>query len=288
MELEHAYYGIARIAKYLPTADAERHLACCHTAGWHCCNSAYHMRYPEGVPCVLMIFTLRGRGWIRSGEKTWELPQDTLVTVPAGTAIEYGTAHTGEGKWEFYWLNLTGGDVFSAAQRIWTDGGAVHLCREPDFFRQSFSRLNEESCSRSSTEPQRSAWLQELFHRLVCECFFDAENEKGSSSKTAELIRQHIQQHYADRLTLEALCGEYYLSVNQIIRSFQKKTGYTPHEYLKRYRLLRACELLAGTGLPVSEVGAAVGYRNSSHFTAQFRACYGMTPTEYRSGGFFR
>lgn len=287
MKLEHADYGTARIAKYLPTADAERHLICCHTAGWHCCNGAYHMQYPKGVSRVLMIFTLRGKGWIRSGETTWELPPNTLVTVPADTAIEYGTARTGENNWEFYWLNLTGGDVFSVARRIWTDGGGVHPCLNPDFFRQSFRRLHEESDSHSSTETQRSALLQELFHRLICERFFNAENEKGSS-RTVDRIREHIRLHYADRLTLEELCGEYYLSVNQIIRSFQKKTGYTPHEYLKRYRLLKACELLTGTGAPVCEIAVAVGYRNSSHFAAQFRACYGMTPTEYRSGGFFR
>ena len=86
---------------------------------------------------------------------------------------------------------------------------------------------------------------------------------------------------------MEELAGRFYLSVNQFIRVFRAETGYTPYEYLKRYRLLKACELLRMTEIPVVEIGRRVGFPNASNFIYQFRRQMGQTPAMFRaqSGG---
>ena len=103
------------------------------------------------------------------------------------------------------------------------------------------------------------------------------------SAEAAELILEYIQENYTRKISLEEFSKQFFLSKNQIIRIFRKRTGYAPYEYIKHYRLLKACELLQGTEIPAGEVGSRVGYCNNSHFAAQFRECYGMTPSEYRS-----
>ena len=172
METENASYGLARITKYLPTAKAEACLHCCHTAGWHSCNRTYRQNYPAGVNCVLMVCTLKGGGWMRSGEKQWELKPGSIATVPPGTPIEYGTSiQKKEDNWEFYWLNLTGDISFLNARKIWEGDGMIHLCRNPSFFQQIFRWLHEPDGGPAATETERSARLQELFHHLLCELF---------------------------------------------------------------------------------------------------------------------
>ena len=96
------------------------------------------------------------------------------------------------------------------------------------------------------------------------------------------MILEYIQENYSENITLEDLKHRFFLSKNQIIRIFKKRTGYPPYEYLKRYRLTKACELLLGTSQNICEIAAQVGYHNASHFAAQFGAVYGMTPGEYR------
>ena len=115
----------------------------------------------------------------------------------------------------------------------------------------------------------------------LAEWAFPAE-ELSASERVAEQMLELIQSEYAKELTLEGFSRRFFLSKNQLIRIFRKRTGYAPYEYIKRYRLMKACELLQGTALPVNEVGERVGYSNNSHFTAQFRDCYGMTPTKFR------
>jgi AraC-like DNA-binding protein len=288
METKNTSYGLARITKYLPTAKAETYLHCCLTAGWHSCNRTYRQNYPDGVNCVLMVCTLKGGGWIRSGEKHWELKPGSIATVPPDIPIEYGTSiQKKEDIWEFYWLNLTGDLSFLNAGKIWNGGGMAHLCRSPSFFQQIFRWLHEPDGGPSATEIERSARLQELFHQLFCELFFDADTGPSGPQYTAGQMLEYIHSNYHRPIPLEDLRRHFYLSPNQLIRSFQKVTGYTPHEYLQRYRLNKACELLLGTDLPTGEIGRRVGYPNNSHFTAQFRQCYGMTPTAYRRSGFF-
>src|SRR3712207_8864169 len=55
-----------------------------------------------------------------------------------------------------------------------------------------------------------------------------------------------------------------------------------PYTTLFRSRAARAQALLAETDLPVTEVGARVGYMSSSHFARAFRQATGLSPRAYR------
>ena len=63
--------------------------------------------------------------------------------------------------------------------------------------------------------------------------------------------------------------------------SFKQVTGIVPVEYLRRYRFARAMELLQA-GQSVSEVALAVGFRNLCHFSREFKAQLGLTPSQYK------
>lgn len=83
-------------------------------------------------------------------------------------------------------------------------------------------------------------------------------------------------------MSLRELAAALYLSPAYLIRRFRTETGYTPHEYLIRIRILQARRLLRFTDRPVSEVAAAVGFRDTSHFIRRYRAIEGITPGEER------
>jgi AraC family transcriptional regulator len=83
-------------------------------------------------------------------------------------------------------------------------------------------------------------------------------------------------------LRLGEIAAAAYLSSFHFARLFRKITGTTPHAYLAGLRLERARRLLAETDLPISEVGARVGYENQSHFTKIFHEATGLTPRAFR------
>jgi AraC family transcriptional regulator len=94
-----------------------------------------------------------------------------------------------------------------------------------------------------------------------------------------ELMHAHLDRD----LPLEEIAEAAHLSPFHFARLFKKLTGATPHAYLASLRAARARELLAGTDLPVTEVGARVGYMSSSHFAKAFRQATGISPRAYRN-----
>ena len=69
------------------------------------------------------------------------------------------------------------------------------------------------------------------------------------------------------------------------MRRFAHSFGLTPHAWLVRLRLERACAALAGSGLSVAQVAAEVGFYDQSHFNRAFRVAYGAPPSAYQPGG---
>ena len=271
MIYEDKVRGKAKIANYIPTVPALRYCNCCTLAGWHHCNELYHQEYADSGEYVFLIFTVDGVGRIEAGERMHVLKKDSLILVPPHTPMKYSTDRE-TGLWEFFWLDLTGEQLFSTAEKLWQD--ERHYIRSLPAAKNFFEDLLDESLS----EPRRSELIGRLFDAVIAEAVFESNTKKS----TADNIILYISEHYREHIDLDELSGRFYLSQNQIIRIMKTRTGYTPHEYLVRFRLARACELLQNTSDSIGEIGRAVGYENGSHFSAVFRSFYGISPGEYR------
>ncbi|AZG48168.1 helix-turn-helix domain-containing protein [Gordonia insulae] len=94
--------------------------------------------------------------------------------------------------------------------------------------------------------------------------------------------RDAIDRAYAEPLDIATLSGIALISPAHFIRRFRDVFGETPHRYLQRRRIERACALLRHTELPVTDVARAVGYESLGTFGRTFTAIIGRSPTAYR------
>ena len=92
---------------------------------------------------------------------------------------------------------------------------------------------------------------------------------------------QYIDTHYTGDLSIRDVAESVGVSSDYFSRQFKQVTGIVPVEYLRRYRFARAMELLQA-GQSVSEVALAVGFRNLCHFSREFKAQLGLTPSQYK------
>ena len=69
------------------------------------------------------------------------------------------------------------------------------------------------------------------------------------------------------------------------LRWFKQMTGQSFTAYLNAYRLNAAAEALRTTDDTVLTVAERTGFKNLSYFNRAFKARFGQTPSEYRSGG---
>lgn len=85
--------------------------------------------------------------------------------------------------------------------------------------------------------------------------------------------------------TLDELARALYVSRARLCAAFKQEAGVPVGAYVRRRRMERARELLAGTDLPIARVAREVGYRNPGSFTEAFERETGMPPSAWRKKG---
>ncbi len=95
-------------------------------------------------------------------------------------------------------------------------------------------------------------------------------------------IKQFLDEHYADKITLDELAKRIPISRSYLTILFKQDTGKTVWEYLMDVRMRTAKLLLLDHNLKIYELANQIGYENSEHFSKLFKEYYGVTPKEYR------
>lgn len=76
---------------------------------------------------------------------------------------------------------------------------------------------------------------------------------------------EYMQTFFSSNITIEDVCCEINMSTFHFIRSFKKKMGVSPYQYLLMLRINKAEEVLATGNYSVSETASLCGFGNPSH-----------------------
>lgn len=84
--------------------------------------------------------------------------------------------------------------------------------------------------------------------------------------------------------TVVELAEQCYLSLSTFKRRFTERYGMPPHRWLLQQRLNMARCILTSTSISTSDLAAACGFTNTSHFIQSFKSHFGTTPQAMRRG----
>jgi YesN/AraC family two-component response regulator len=97
------------------------------------------------------------------------------------------------------------------------------------------------------------------------------------------ICMRYIHNHYYRRkITLRVLADKCHLHPNYLCSVFKSYTGQTVFEYLNRYRIEIARDLLRQEDLSVSRIAELTGFHSESLFYQKFKEFTGTTPLAYR------
>lgn len=102
-----------------------------------------------------------------------------------------------------------------------------------------------------------------------------------AASRVSEIVRA-IEWHPDDALSLDRLADLAGLSPFHFLRTFERLTGVTPHQYLLRARLREAALRLNESTDRVIDIALACGFGDVSNFNRAFRSEFGVAPRVYR------
>jgi AraC family L-rhamnose operon transcriptional activator RhaR len=95
----------------------------------------------------------------------------------------------------------------------------------------------------------------------------------------ARLLEDNLERPW----TLSELARAVTMAPSYLVRLFTAQVGIPPLAYLSRLRAERAAGMLIETELPVSAIGTRVGWHDPNYMSRRFRACFGLSPSQYRA-----
>lgn len=211
---------------------------------------------------------------VRSGQGFMLFPDQIAMYMASDTV-----------PWEYVWLEFDGLRVREAlAIAGLSPDNPIYRARSKDL-REDM--MNEMLYIVHHSDASPFHLVGHLYLYLDCLTRSTAQPYITKHSKLRDFYLKealsYIEQNFQNDISVEdiaAVCG---LNRSYFGKIFKDAVGKSPQEFLLNYRMIKAAELLKLTSLSVTDIGNAVGYPNSLHFSRAFKNVYGVSPRTWRN-----
>ncbi|MEC0268065.1 AraC family transcriptional regulator [Paenibacillus anseongense] len=241
-------------------------------------------------------FVLQGTGSYIAGDQLYPLHAGTL------TVIQPGVIHR-----PYHMLNQDFHRYVLSIDESYMEG--IHaICRKTDLSISGFLQAMHPESSHHFLSVQQLDQLQMLLAELeqtlkdkklhfelnVLKCLAEffllllglhhgvTSPHRSEDEQLIGNVLSYLIAHYQEDLHVDDLLELFPVSRSRLFNLFKETTGSTMKQFLSDYRLNKAKRLLAETDLPVTEVAAATGFGDISHFFSVFKKSTALTPKQYR------
>lgn len=96
-------------------------------------------------------------------------------------------------------------------------------------------------------------------------------------------IRSFLDLNICEKITLDDLVQNFFISKTRLITLFRENFGVSPYQYLVSQRIDMACSLLRNSTLSITEITKMLQFADAHYFSSFFKSKIGMSPTDYRN-----
>ena len=258
-------------------------------------NGAYHMTGVQQVAAHThvgsqILFVKSGRLHLTISNQTYEVTRPSIIFI---SDLERHAFSVLGDEYDRYYLDLSRSfpergllnPVLFSPLRHRPAGfrHVVEVGENSDAVESLFRELCMEAGSEQPFGDERAILLfgelMILLYRRAPALFGPVSDD---SSALVLAVQRRLETGFAERITLTALAEEFHISACYLSHLFKRVTGYSVMQYLNRYRLAVARNLLAATNRSVTDIVFAAGFSDHSNFSRAFHKEMGCTPVEYR------
>jgi len=235
-----------------------------------------------------IMFIVGGRGVGVYQGKHWSAQRGDAVLMDLRRPHEYYANK--KTPWEMYYIRFDGPGVAQVFDAL------ISAARSPVIPFSSERRIKADFKALfrllKKRAPASDVWV---FHHLTGLVANIAEGLQRRMHATLDVAPVHagipaalalLRSEYARTIALEELARAACMSPFHFARQFKLQTGFTAIEYLEKFRISRAQELiLSHPAMPLKQIAGQVGYSDAAYFSRIFRRRAGMSPQTYRMEG---
>lgn len=235
------------------------------STGYHAPDPAWAMA-PHLHPYHELIVPLRGKMRVASDGQFLEAAAGDVLLYPA--RVTHAERSDEAAPVETLFLSFTEPSARLRKVIMAHDGSGR--------IRQLIRWIHED---KHSSAPQIEAEHRILLQAIVAEFL---RNLRHREDPLVQGIRQYIQDHVAEPLSLALLARQARQSKYHFLRTYKALTGRTPMDDVRRLRANFARELILGTGLPLKEIAPRAGLGNEYAMSRIFRRYFNLPPGKLR------
>lgn len=264
----------------LPTVNKEGLDLVVYQCGMEKCKK-YHSYGPAIRDHFLIHFILKGSGIFYVNGKSYKIKENQGFLI-CPNVITYYEADSEE-PWVYTWVGFKGikAENYLKLANLEQEN-PVFECKEVTFVQKCFEDM------RNATELKygRELRLQGLLIMFLSELIEEAGKNVIISSNYKEMYIkksiQFIETNYSSKISISEMAKSVGLNKNYFSTFFRENIGITPQQYIIKYRINKACELMCNQGLTIGDISRSVGYDDTLGFSKIFKKEKGVSPTTYR------
>ncbi len=130
---------------------------------------------------------------------------------------------------------------------------------------------------------QLAFWISDIVRRFIVQAF-DLAQVKHSD--VVFKITNYIKKNCAEKLTLDSLAKEVYLSKSYLSSIFKQETGMSLTAYITKVRVEKSKKMLLEDGVSLAIISSQCGFKDQSYFTKVFKKETGVSPKRFRNNYF--
>ena len=184
-------------------------------------------------------------------------------------------AHINEFRERYPEVEVEDGAIITEHDNIYSSGGASSLWNLILYLVEKFSDRE--------TAVMISKYFALDISRESQSQFAIFKGQRNHGDQDIQRVQDYIEEHYADRISLETLAQLINIGRRTFERRFKEATNNTPIEYIQRVRIEAAKKFFEASRKNVTEIMYDVGYTDTKAFRDIFKKITGLTPIEYRN-----
>lgn len=241
-----------------------------------------HTKYRNNLKSFLFFTVLDGQGTLEIDHKIYQLKKDDFVFINCQQEYIQKT-----NNWTIQWVHFDGPTMNNIYEKYIERGGKFVFQSVQNKKKYNEILQNIMNIVQSQDYIKDMHLCEQLTSLLVLlmQDSWDAGQKKinSSSKRNAQDIREYIDNHYQEHITLTKISRKFYIDKYYLSRIFKQQFNQTVTSYINLVRITKAKRLLRFTNHSISNIAQQVGIADTNYFTRMFKKSENMTPSEYRN-----